>query len=48
MSAESKLNTTKDLISKVLHDGQMSEGDFKHVLDDCFGKVQQNERGITY
>ena len=32
--AESKLNSVKDLISKALNDGQMSEQEFKTVLDE--------------
>ena len=32
--AESKLNSVKDLISKALNDGQMSEQEFKMVLDE--------------
>ena len=32
--AKSKLNTIKDLISKALNDGQISEGEFKLILDE--------------
>jgi uncharacterized membrane protein len=34
MVAESKLNSVKDLISKALNDGQISEQEFKVVLDE--------------
>ena len=34
MIAESKLNSMKDLISKALNDGQISEQEFKTVLDE--------------
>ena len=32
--AESKLNSMKDLISRALHDGQITEQEFKLILDD--------------
>ena len=32
--AETKLNTIKDLISKDLSDGQISESEFKLILDE--------------
>ena len=32
--AESKLNSIKDLISKALSDGQISENEFKLILDE--------------
>ena len=34
MIAESKLNSVKDLISKALNDGKISEQEFKMVLDE--------------
>ena len=42
--ADSKLNSIKDLISKALSDGQISENEFKLVLDelDNFNKLKDN------
>ena len=34
MVADSKLNSVKDIVSKALQDGQMSESEFKTVLDE--------------
>lgn len=42
--ADSKLNSIKDLISKALTDGQISENEFKLVLDelDKYNKIKDN------
>ena len=42
--ADSKLNSIKDLISKALSDGQISENEFKMVLDelDKYNKLKEN------
>lgn len=42
--ADSKLNSIKDLISKVLTDGQISENEFKLVLDelDKYNHLKEN------
>lgn len=42
--ADSKLNSIKDLISKALTDGQISENEFKLVLDelDKYNKLKDN------
>ena len=42
--AESKLNSLKDLISKSLTDGQISESEFKLILDelDKYNKLKEN------
>ena len=42
--AECKLNSIKDLISKSLTDGQISEQEFKLVLDELekFNKMKEN------
>ena len=32
--AESKLNSIKDIVSKALQDGEISEGEFKMVLNE--------------
>ena len=44
--AESKLNSMKDLISRALHDGQISEEEFKLILDDFekYSKMKQEIR----
>jgi hypothetical protein len=44
--AECKLNSMKDLISKALQDGQISEQEFKLILDDVakYYKMKQNIR----
>ena len=42
--AESKLNSIKDLISKALQDGQISEMEFKTVLNELqnYDKLKEN------
>lgn len=42
--AESKLNSIKDLISKALTDGQISENEFKLILDELekYNKLKEN------
>ena len=51
--SETKLNTIKDLISKALQDGQISDNEFKLILDelDKYNKLKDNihskQRGLT-